>query len=476
MIQARTFEDETVAVMGLARSGLASVRALVAGGARVLAWDDNVQRCDAAASLGAEITDLAQFDFSRVGNLVLSPGIPHTHPVPHPVAERARAHGAAIIGDIELLIRACPQARVVGITGTNGKSTTTALVGHILAIVGMAAEVGGNIGRPALEFEPMGAGGIYVLELSSYQLELTPSLACDVAVLLNISPDHLDRHGGLPGYIAAKEQIFAVMARDGTAVLGIDDQTTRDLGDGLPGREGGAVVRVSGMQLPSGGVGIEDGQVIADLDAKRQVIADLTLARALPGSHNAQNAAAAAAVALSLGVAPEVIGSAILSFPGLPHRQERVGECGGVSYVNDSKATNADAAARALACYAPIYWIVGGIAKEGGIDSLAPYFSRIARAFLIGESSEQFAATLEGRVTYTVCNTLGSALAAASVLAHAQAGDGATVLLSPAAASFDQFASYEVRGDCFRGLVSDLLAEKKLQLQGHTNSNGRKAS
>jgi UDP-N-acetylmuramoylalanine--D-glutamate ligase len=230
------------------------------------------------------------------------------------------------------------------------------------------------------------------------------------------------------------------------------------------------------MQLPSGGVGIEDGQVIADLDAKRQVIADLTLARALPGSHNAQNAAAAAAVALSLGVAPEVIGSAILSFPGLPHRQERVGECGGVSYVNDSKATNADAAARALACYAPIYWIVGGIAKEGGIASLEPYFSRVARAFLIGESSEQFAATLEGRVAYTACNTLGSALAAASALAHAQAGDGATVLLSPAAASFDQFASYEVRGDCFRALVSELLAQKKTQSQGYTDSHGRKGS
>ena len=470
MIQARTFQDEMVAVMGLARSGLASVRALVAGGARVLAWDDNVQRCDAAAALGAEITDLAQFDFSGVANLVLSPGIPHTHPAPHPVVERARAHGAAVIGDIELLIRACPQARIVGITGTNGKSTTTALIGHILAIVEMAAEVGGNIGRPALEFEPMGADGIYVLELSSYQLELTPSLACDVAVLLNISPDHLDRHGGLPGYIAAKERIFSVMTRDGTAVLGIDDQTTRDLSDGLAGREDVSVVRVSGLQLPSGGVGIEDGQMIADLDANRQVIADLTIARALPGSHNAQNAAAATAVALSLGVAPEVIGPAILSFPGLPHRQERVAECDGVIYVNDSKATNADAAARALACYTRIYWIAGGIAKEGGIDPLAPYFSRSARAFLIGEAMEQFAATLEGRVAYTACNTLGSALAAASALAHGQVGDRATVLLSPAAASFDQFASYEARGDCFRGLVSELLTQKHRQSQGQRAS------
>jgi UDP-N-acetylmuramoylalanine--D-glutamate ligase len=475
VIPVRTFQDETVAVMGLARSGLASVRALVAGGARVLAWDDNIQRCDAAAALGAEITDLAQFDFSEIASLVLSPGIPHTHPAPHPVAERARAHETAIIGDIELLIRSCPQARIVGITGTNGKSTTTALIGHILAIVEMAAEVGGNIGRPALEFEPMGTDGIYVLELSSYQLELTPSLACDVAVLLNISSDHLDRHGGLPGYIVAKERVFAVMARDGTAVLGIDDQTTRDLGDGLAGREDVSVVRVSGLQLPSGGVGIEDGHVIADLDAKRQVIADLTMARALPGSHNAQNAAAATAVALSLGVAAEVIGSAILSFPGLPHRQERVGECDGVVYVNDSKATNADAAARALACYAPIYWIAGGIAKEGGIDPLAPYFSRIARAFLIGESMEQFAATLEGRVAYTACNTLSSALAVASALAHGQAGDGATVLLSPAAASFDQFASYEARGDCFRGLVSDLLAQKNPQSHGYPHSQGRKA-
>jgi UDP-N-acetylmuramoylalanine--D-glutamate ligase len=458
MIRARSFQDETVAVMGLARSGMASVRSLVAGGARVLAWDDDSDRRDEAQGLGAEVMDLETADLAVVSALVLSPGIPHTYPTPHPVAAHARCEGVPIIGDIEILIRACPDARIVAITGTNGKSTTTALIGHILGAAGMPVEVGGNIGRAALEFKEMGSEGIYVLELSSYQLELVPSLACDHAVLLNISPDHLDRHGGLEGYIAAKRHIFNGMPKTGVAVVGDDDAETRALGAAVARKDGPTVIRVSGSTLPDHGVGMRDGAVVATIEGRNQDITALSSARALPGSHNAQNACAATAVALSLGVEATVIVAGLLDFPGLPHRQEQVGASNGVAYINDSKATNADAAARALSCYEAIYWIVGGIAKDGGIESLAPYFPRIRGAFLIGGSTEAFAATLEGRVPYSVCNTLDRALDAAAVLALSEAREGATVLLSPAAASFDQFASYEARGDCFRESVATLLA------------------
>ena len=458
MIRAHTFQGETVAVMGLARSGLASVGALVAGDARVLAWDDDVARRDEATRLGAEIVDLEKADLAVVSALVLSPGIPHTHPAPHPVVAHARCEGVPIIGDIEILLRACPEARIVGITGTNGKSTTTALIGHILTAAGLPVEVGGNIGRSALEFEAMGAEGIYVLELSSYQLELVPSLACDRAVLLNISPDHLDRHGGFEGYVAAKRRIVGGMTESAVAVIGDDDSETRAMSEGLAAKSELIVTRVSGLNLPDHGVGMEGDTVVATTSGERQVITNLSSACALPGSHNAQNACAATAVALSLGVTTDVIGAALLDFPGLPHRQEQVGAKDGVTYINDSKATNADAAARALSCYEPIYWIVGGIAKDGGIESLAPYFPRVRCAFLIGDSTEAFATTLEGRVAYSVCGTLERALDAASVLALSQARETATVLLSPAAASFDQFASYEARGDCFRDMVSTLLA------------------
>lgn len=457
MIRAHTFKDDTVAVMGLARSGLASVRSLIAGGAHVLAWDDNEERRAEAAALGATITDLETADLAVVSALVLSPGIPHTHPAPHPVAAHARCEGVPIIGDIEILLRSQPEARVVGITGTNGKSTTTALIGHILTKAGLPVEVGGNIGRAALEFGPMGAEGIYVLELSSYQLELVPSLCCHCAVFLNISPDHLDRHGDLEGYIAAKRNIFTGMRGDATAVIGVDDAETRAVATDIRDRGRVTVIPVSGLSLPDLGVGVLKGSINTTIRGDRHVIADLAKARALPGDHNAQNAAAATAVALSLGVSEATIAEALLDFPGLPHRQERVGEKDGVAYINDSKATNADAAARALSCYEAIYWIVGGIAKDGGIEPLAKYFPRIRRAFLIGRSTEEFAASLEGRVPYTAAGTLDRAVDGAAALALSEGRDGATVLLSPAAASFDQFASYEARGDAFRDQVTAFL-------------------
>ncbi len=456
MIAVTSFQGEDVAVLGLARSGLAAAAALQRGGARVLAWDDAPARRDAAAAAGVPIVDLAARDWRGVKALVLSPGIPHTYPAPHPIAARARAAGAPIIGDIELLARTRREARYVGITGTNGKSTTTALIGHILKAAGRKTAVGGNLGTPALALDALGADGTYVLEMSSYQLELTESLAFDVAVLLNITPDHLDRHGGMSGYVAAKRRIFAHQGKAQAAVIGVDDELSRAIARELAAAGGPRVIPISAEARAPGGVYVEDGSLIDDIAHAATPVLELSRAVRLPGSHNWQNAAAAYAAARCFGVEAAEAVAAIVSFPGLAHRQELVATIGGVRYVNDSKATNADAAAKALACYDRIYWIAGGLAKEGGIAALAPFFPRIRHAFLIGKASEEFAATLEGHVPFTRCGELAKAVAAARDAASAERQPGAVVLLSPACASFDQFANFEERGDSFRRLVAAL--------------------
>jgi UDP-N-acetylmuramoylalanine--D-glutamate ligase len=456
MIDVATFRGEKVAVMGLARSGLVAAQALQRGGARVMAWDDAAARRDAAAAAGVPIVDLGTTDLAGVAVLVLSPGIPHTYPKPNPVAARARAAGAKIIGDIELLARSCPKARYVGITGTNGKSTTTSLIGHILAQAGRKVAVGGNLGTAALSLAPLGADGIYVLEMSSYQLELTESLTFDVALLLNITPDHLDRHGGMDGYIAAKRRIFARQKKPQTAVIGIDDELSRGIADALAGAGAQLVVPISAETRAPGGVYVEDGWLIDDMAGGAQRVLELHRAPRLPGRHNWQNAAAGYAATRALGIDTAALIAGITSFAGLAHRQELVATIDGVAYVNDSKATNADATAKALACYDAIYWIAGGLAKEGGIVALAPFFPRIRHAFLIGKATEDFAATLEGRVKLSRCGELGRAVAAARDAALSQRTPGAVVLLSPACASFDQFANFEERGDVFRRLVEAL--------------------
>jgi len=456
MIDVATFRGETVAVMGLARSGLVAAQALQRGGARVMAWDDAAARRDDAAAAGVPIVDLASADLAGVKSLVLSPGIPHTYPKPNPVAARARAAGATIIGDIELLAQSCRQARYVGITGTNGKSTTTSLIGHILAQAGRKVAVGGNLGTPALSLAPLGADGIYVLEMSSYQLELTESLTFDVAVLLNITPDHLDRHGGMDGYIAAKRRIFARQKSRQTAVIGIDDALSRGIADALAASGAPRVVPISAETRARGGVYVEGGWLVDDMDGKAQHVLELRRATRLPGAHNWQNAAAAYAATRALGIDAAAVTAGIIGFAGLAHRQELVATIDGVAYVNDSKATNADATAKALACYDAVYWIAGGIAKDGGIVALAPLFPRIRHAFLIGKATEEFAATLEGRVAFRRCGDLARATTAARETALAQRKPGAVVLLSPACASFDQFANFEERGDTFRRLVAAL--------------------
>ncbi|MGE4218404.1 MAG: UDP-N-acetylmuramoyl-L-alanine--D-glutamate ligase [Alphaproteobacteria bacterium] len=458
MILPTSYRDKTVAVMGLGKSGLIAAAALAAAGARVLAWDDGQAGRDAAAARGCRVCDLLQAEWQEIAALVLSPGIPHTHPVAHPVAAAAKAAGVPIIGDVDLLVRTRPQARYIGITGTNGKSTTTALLGHILRELGRPVAVGGNLGVPALALDPMDADGTYVLELSSFQLDLTPSLASDVAVLTNISADHLDRHGGMAGYIAAKRRLFDQQRPGATAVIGTDDPDSAALCDAFSRDGARRVLPVSSGHRVRGGAYVIDGMLHDDLGGTNAPVLALADIPTLPGVHNHQNAAAAYAAARAAGLDAAGIARAIRSYPGLPHRQELVAEIDGVRYINDSKATNADSAARALACYDTIYWIAGGKPKEGGLDLLAPYLRNVRHAFLIGEAAPAMRDDLarRGGPKTTMSGDLETALGAAHAMAQREGTPGAVVLLSPACASYDQFANFEARGDRFRHAVGGL--------------------
>jgi UDP-N-acetylmuramoylalanine--D-glutamate ligase len=443
------FAGKRFAVLGLGRNGLPAARALAAMGADVVAWDDNVAaRVDAADVV---LRDLRTDDFA-FDALVLSPGIPHALPKPHPVAARARAWRVPILSDAELLFRAVrlagSRARFVGITGTNGKSTTTALLAHILARSGRKVAAGGNLGPGSLALKLLPDSGTYVLEMSSYMLERIATLRFDAAAMLNLSADHLDRHGDTAGYAAAKRAIFDRQAADDLALVGIDDDGSRAMAEWLRGKAA-RVVTVSGQQPAD--VWCERG-MLRDADG---VVLPMKEAPALPGAHNAQNAAAAAAIARGFGVSRDDLARGLRSFAGLPHRQQRVATIGGIAFVNDSKATNADAASRAIGCYDRLVWIAGGIAKEGGIASLTPLFPRIARAFLIGKDAPALAATLARRcVKHEIAGTLDAAVPAA--FAAARAAGAPVVLLSPACASFDQFSGFDARGDRFAALVAQL--------------------
>ncbi|SFK43121.1 UDP-N-acetylmuramoyl-L-alanine--D-glutamate ligase [Falsiroseomonas stagni] len=443
----RPFAGERIAVLGLGKAGLPAAARLAAWGAEVTCWDDRPEGRAAAEAAGFTLRDPAAGPFAQDA-LLLSPGIPHILPRPHPAAIRAREAGRPILCDVEYLFRAVraagSAARFVGITGTNGKSTTTALLHHLLVGAGRVSAVGGNLGPAALGLNMLGSEGVYTLEMSSYSLERIATVGFNVGVMLNLSPDHLDRHGSMAGYAAAKANVFARQGRDDVAVLGQDDAFSTAMSASVTAR----LVPVSGLRAVPGGVWAA-GPMLRDEAGE---IADLREAPALPGTHNAQNAAAATAAALALGLDRDGIAAGLAGFPGLPHRQERVGVLRGVTFVNDSKATNADSAARALASYDRVVWIAGGIAKDGGIDSLAPYFARIARAILIGRDGPAFAATLAAHgVAHEVAETLDTALPAAAAAAFA--GAAPVVLLSPACASFDQFSGFDARGDRFRALV-----------------------
>lgn len=454
MIDLSLLAGRTIAVLGLGRSGFATVDALQRGGARVLAWDDAEKQRAGLAPLGVTPADPAGWDWSQITMLILSPGIPFTHPRPHAMVLAAQAAGVPVIGDVELLGRGHPQARYAGITGTNGKSTTTALTAHLLHAAGVAMQVGGNLGTAVLTLAPQDATGTYVLELSSYQLDLIDQLRFDVAVLLNVTPDHLDRHGDMDGYVKAKERIFRGL---GTAIIGVDDAISGAVADRVAAANTRRLIRISGEQALEHGIYVQNGQLIDALDGQPRPVLDLTGIKTLPGSHNAQNAAAAYAICRALGLTPTQAAQGMASFPGLAHRQELVGEIDGIRFVNDSKATNADAAARALGCYDAIYWIAGGVPKAGGIEPLRDFFPRIRRAFLIGQAADTFAATLGDQVPVDHSGDLASATKAALAAARRDGATQPVVLLSPACASFDQFTSFEQRGDRFRQLVGDLV-------------------
>jgi len=456
MIDGLPFRDATVAVLGLARSGRAAAHALAASGATVLAWDDNEPARQAAIADRIDVVNLDGVEPADWAALILSPGIPFTH-APHPMVRKALAAGVPVIGDIELLWRAKTGARFIGITGTNGKSTTTALIHHILKSSGRSVAVGGNLGIPVLSLSRLDSDGFYVIEMSSYQLDLIDQTRFTVAVLLNITPDHLDRHGDMDGYIAAKRRIFRRQADGDLAVIGVDDAPCRAIAE-TGGPIGRDLVTISSERPVAGGIYVIDGVLVDDTRDKASAIMDLRGIPTLPGRHNWQNAAAAFAACRAVGVSDDQIAAGLATYPGLPHRQERVGHIGNVVFINDSKATNADAASKALGCYDRIYWIAGGVPKAGGITSLHEFFGRIAHAFLIGQAAAEFAATLDGRVDYSIDITLAAATRAAAAAAAADPLKS-VVLFSPACASFDQFANFEARGDAFRNLVGGLMAE-----------------
>ncbi|MDP8915973.1 MAG: UDP-N-acetylmuramoyl-L-alanine--D-glutamate ligase, partial [Pseudomonadota bacterium] len=458
MIPVRGLEGRRVAVFGLGRTGLSAARALAAGGAKPVLWDDKAQSVKAAREQGFDVEDLSKADWGGFAALLLSPGVPLSHPEPHWAVLKAREAGVEIVGDVELFARAVNAApehkrpKIVAITGTNGKSTTTALVAHVLQHAGRDAKAGGNIGQGVLGMEDMHGGAIYVLELSSYQLDLTSSLKADAAVLLNLSPDHLERHGTMEGYASAKRRVFLNQTKDDTAIVGVDDPWGQRICTELVAANHRTIWPISAGRAMGRGVYALSG-VLYDGTADRVVeVADLSRAQALIGRHNWQNAAAAYAVARSLGVPWEVVVEGLLSFPGLAHRMETVAQVGGVRLVNDSKATNAEAARQAMAAFPRLYWIAGGRPKAGGIDSLADLFPRVAKAYLIGEAAADFSRTLEGRVDHAVCGDLAAAVEAAYADAAAEAArtGEAVVLLSPACASFDQFPDFEARGEAFR--------------------------
>ena len=461
MIPVRGFEGRKVAVFGLARTGLAAARALSAGGAEVVLWDENPTARDAAAADGFVLEDLATADWSELSALMLSPGVPLSHPKPHWTVEKAKAAGVEILGDIELFARTVAAApshkrpKIVAITGTNGKSTTTALVGHVCRQAGRDVRIGGNIGVGVLGLEDMHGGAVYELELSSYQLDLTSSLRADVAIILNISPDHLERHGDMDGYVAAKRRILLNQGKGDTAIVGVDDPWCAHIVTEITAANRRTIVPVSARRAMGRGVYALQG-VLYDATGERVTeVCDLTRAVSLPGRHNWQNATAAYSAARALGISEAVAAQGLMTFPGLAHRMETVGAIGKVRFVNDSKATNADAARQALSSYPKVYWIAGGQPKTGGIEGLADLFGGVVKAYLVGEAENEFAATLDRKAPYARCGTIDAAVRAAFDDARA-AGEDAIVLLSPACASFDQFADFEERGEAFRAAVHDL--------------------
>lgn len=464
MIPVQGVENQTIAVLGLGRSGRATAEALAAGGAHVVVWDDGADTREQAQADGMTVLDLTRdTNWDGISALITSPGIPHLYPKPHPVIAKAYELGVPVDNDIGLFFRSFATRdwemfdttpRVIAITGSNGKSTTTALIHHILKEAGRPTQIGGNIGTGVLSLDPAHDGEVVVLELSSYQTDLARALTPDIAVFTNLSPDHLDRHGGPGGYFAAKRRLFAEGGPD-RAIIGVDEVEGRYLADQLAmAPSDDRVIRISsGQKLEGFGWSVFARKgFLSEYRKGRQVASiDLREMTGLPGEHNHQNAAAAYAASRTLGLAPREIERAFHSFQGLPHRSQTVAEINGVRWVNDSKATNVDAAAKALTAFQRIRWIAGGMGKDGGIEALAPHLGQVVKAYLIGHSARDFALQI-GQTPYEIAETMQQAVARAA----AEAQPGETVLLAPAAASFDQYPNFEKRGDDFTALVRAL--------------------
>lgn len=426
------------AVVGMGKTGRATAAALRDSGATVVTWDDK--------NAGPDETHYDRWDWAGLDAIVMSPGIAWYHPQLHPIAVLAKQHEVPFIGDIELLYLAQPEAKYIAITGTNGKSTTTTLIAHILKENGVASCVGGNLGTPVLDLPEMGAGGTYVLELSSYQLDLVQTTRFQIALLLNLSPDHIDHHGSMERYIAAKKHIFDRQTKKDVAIVGVDDSLSDGLAKEMRALKRQCVIPIGTRDKLASGVHVTGGMLVNSF-ALKEDRGDLRPIKSLQGEHNWQNAAAAYAACFAHGLSHTQIMTAMESYPGLKHRMQWLGEINGVQYVNDSKATNADAAEKALKTYDHIYWIAGGVAKEGGIEPLRPYFPKIKHSYLIGEAAAEFAETLKG-TTVTMAGTLDAAFAQAVK----DAPKGSAIVLSPACASFDQYPNFEVRGDAFIAL------------------------
>jgi UDP-N-acetylmuramoylalanine--D-glutamate ligase len=460
MFPAKSFKGKRVAIFGLARSGISAAKALMAGGAEVFAWDDSEASQSIARDELLPVTNLHGLDFKTIDALVLSPGVPFTHPEPHWSVVKAKSAGTEIIGDTEVFAREVSGtgAKIVAVTGTNGKSTTTALIGHIFSEGGLQVQVGGNIGQAVFNLSLLGQKPVYVLELSSFQIDLMPSLKPDIGILTNISPDHLDRHGTMEHYSAVKARLFARQTMGQTSVLSVDDPWCKDIAERLSTVATRRCVSV--IDAMQDGVSVKDGILIDRRGGKIDSEIDLRPMTSLRGKHNWQNAALALAAARAIGLSTSVTQSGMTTFPGLAHRMQEIATADAVSFVNDSKATNADAAAKALSSYDNIHWIAGGIAKSGGIESLKPLLNNIKKAYLIGVAANEFARVLDGHIAYEMCGTLENAVTSSHRDARQSRQAQPVVLLSPACASFDQYKNFEVRGEAFVKAVSRLPGVK----------------
>ena len=463
MIPVQGMSGQTVMVLGMGRSGLVAVKALQAGGADVRCWDDDHAARARAKKAGLDCLDPLKNGLNDVSLMVTSPGIPHMYPKPHPAIAEALRKGIPVDNDIGLFFRSFATRdwdtfdvapKIIAVTGSNGKSTTSALIYHLLTIAGRRCQLAGNIGRGVLDLEPAGSGEVIVLELSSYQTELARSLTPDLAVFTNLSPDHLERHAGYGGYFAAKRRLFSEGGPD-HAVIGVDEPEGLYLAAQLADRvTDDRIIRVISNQKPSGNswqIAARKGFLSESRKGRQVASIDLRQIESLPGPHNHQNACAAYGVLRALHVAPRVIEAGLHSFSGLPHRSQIVREVKGVKFVNDSKATNVDAASKALAAFANIRWICGGLQKEGGMSGLGDGLANVIKAYAIGREAEAFAMHLE--VESEVCTTMSKAVAQA----YAQSAPGDVVLLAPATASFDQYDSFEARGEDFMAIVNNLF-------------------